>query len=77
MLYYRDLDHTLRGVDINVDPTNIRNDITRPLKFVILGQSGVGKSSIVLQYVKGEFNEYNDMTIGGMYTYVIILSEDI
>ena len=67
MLYYRDLDHTFRGIEINEDPTNIRNGITRPLKFVILGHSGVGKSSIVLQYVKGEFNEYHDMTIGGMY----------
>jgi GTPase SAR1 family protein len=69
VLYYRDLDHTItfKGVEINADPTNIRNGITRPLKFVILGQTGVGKSSIVLQYVKGKFNEYHDMTIGGMY----------
>jgi hypothetical protein len=46
VLYYRDLDHsiTFKGVEINADPTNIRNGITRPLKFVILGQAGVGKS---------------------------------
>lgn len=38
-------------------------------KLVLLGESAVGKSSLVLRFVKGQFHEYQESTIGGMYHY--------
>ena len=32
---------------------------------VSLGESAVGKSSLVLRFVKGQFHEYQESTIGG------------
>lgn len=34
-------------------------------KLVLLGESAVGKSSLVLRFVKGSFLEYSESTIGG------------
>ena len=39
-----------------------------PSKFtfwLLLGESAVGKSSLVLRFVKGQFHEYQESTIGG------------
>jgi len=36
-------------------------------KVVLLGESAVGKSSLVLRFVKGQFHEYQESTIGGMF----------
>lgn len=33
-------------------------------KLVLLGESAVGKSSLVLQFVKGQFDDYRESTIG-------------
>lgn len=38
-------------------------------KLVLLGESAVGKSSLVLRFVKGQFHEYQESTIGGKYFY--------
>ena len=35
-------------------------------KLVLLGESAVGKSSLVLRFVKGQFHEYQESTIGGV-----------
>lgn len=37
-------------------------------KLVLLGESAVGKSSLVLRFVKGQFHEYQESTIGGMFS---------
>lgn len=37
-------------------------------KLVLLGESAVGKSSLVLRFVKGQFHEYQESTIGGKWT---------
>lgn len=34
-------------------------------KLVLLGESAVGKSSLVLRFVKGQFLEFQESTIGG------------
>jgi len=39
-------------------------------KLVLLGESAVGKSSLVLRFVKGQFHEYQESTIGGKNIYV-------
>ena len=36
-------------------------------KVVLLGDSGVGKSSIAQRYCKNVFSESHDVTIGGAY----------
>lgn len=36
-------------------------------KLVLLGESAVGKSSLVLRFVKGQFHEFQESTIGGKY----------
>jgi GTPase SAR1 family protein len=39
-------------------------------KLVLLGESAVGKSSLVLRFVKGQFHEYQESTIGGKTGFV-------
>jgi GTPase SAR1 family protein len=39
-------------------------------KLVLLGESAVGKSSLVLRFVKGQFHEYQESTIGGKHNFV-------
>jgi len=36
-------------------------------KLVLLGESAVGKSSLVLRFVKGQFAEHQESTIGGKF----------
>ncbi|KAK4473508.1 hypothetical protein MN116_002870 [Schistosoma mekongi] len=45
-------------------------------KLVILGESAVGKSSIVLRLVKSQFSEYQEATIGAAYMTQTIVLED-
>lgn len=42
-------------------------------KLVLLGESAVGKSSLVLRFVKGQFHEYQESTIGGKHAVLINL----
>lgn len=42
-------------------------------KVVLLGESAVGKSSLVLRFVKGQFHEYQESTIGGTYALIAFL----
>uniref|UniRef100_A0A8C6XMX6 RAB5A, member RAS oncogene family n=1 Tax=Naja naja TaxID=35670 RepID=A0A8C6XMX6_NAJNA len=35
-------------------------------KLVLLGESAVGKSSLVLRFVKGQFHEFQESTIGAL-----------
>eukprot|EP01090_Pellita_catalonica_P011709 TRINITY_DN236_c0_g1_i1.p1 TRINITY_DN236_c0_g1~~TRINITY_DN236_c0_g1_i1.p1 ORF type:complete len:202 (-),score=39.15 TRINITY_DN236_c0_g1_i1:120-725(-) len=45
-------------------------------KLVLLGQAGVGKSNLVLRFVKGEFNPNNESTIGAAFlTQTVALSD--
>uniref|UniRef100_A0A7S1KML3 Uncharacterized protein n=1 Tax=Percolomonas cosmopolitus TaxID=63605 RepID=A0A7S1KML3_9EUKA len=38
-----------------------------PYKLVLLGESSVGKSSLVLRFVRGQFFEYQESTIGAAF----------
>jgi GTPase SAR1 family protein len=42
-------------------------------KLVLLGESAVGKSSLVLRFVKGQFLEFQESTIGGKLLYFSFL----
>ncbi|KAJ8412115.1 hypothetical protein AAFF_G00143820 [Aldrovandia affinis] len=45
-------------------------------KLVLLGESAVGKSSLVLRFVKGQFQEYQESTIGAAFLTQSVCLED-
>lgn len=54
-----------RGGTARTNGTAASNKICQ-FKLVLLGESAVGKSSLVLRFVKGQFHEYQESTIGGL-----------
>ncbi|XP_076459805.1 ras-related protein Rab-5C-like [Babylonia areolata] len=44
-----------------------KNLRSRQVKLVLLGDQGVGKSSIALRFVRGEFQEHHEATIGAAF----------
>lgn len=42
-------------------------------KLVLLGESAVGKSSLVLRFVKGQFHDYQESTIGGIFFLSLVI----
>lgn len=49
----------------NARPTVTTQGKNSSFKLVLLGESAVGKSSLVLRFVKGQFQEFQESTIGG------------
>lgn len=52
----------------------------RVYKIVVLGDGGVGKSAVTLQFVSHSFLDYHDPTIGTyicLFTYFLIIYSDI
>eukprot|EP01098_Paradermamoeba_levis_P000023 TRINITY_DN1003_c0_g2_i1.p1 TRINITY_DN1003_c0_g2~~TRINITY_DN1003_c0_g2_i1.p1 ORF type:complete len:211 (+),score=55.75 TRINITY_DN1003_c0_g2_i1:167-799(+) len=49
---------------------------TFQFKLVLLGESAVGKSSLVLRFVKGQFLEYQESTIGAAFLTQTVVLED-
>lgn len=45
-------------------------------KLVLLGESAVGKSSLVLRFVKGQFQEYQEATIGAAFLTQTVCLDD-
>lgn len=45
-------------------------------KLVLLGESSVGKSSLVLRFVKGQFHEYQESTIGAAFLTQTVCLDD-
>ncbi len=43
-------------------------------KLVLLGESAVGKSSLVLRFVRGQFFDYQESTIGGKISLLCIIA---
>lgn len=56
-----------RGGATRPNGPNAGNKICQ-FKLVLLGESAVGKSSLVLRFVKGQFHEFQESTIGGGLT---------
>lgn len=42
------------------------------VKLVLLGDQGVGKSSIALRFVRGEYTENSEATIGGEFISLLV-----
>jgi small GTP-binding protein len=51
----------------NRSTTNGQAARTCQFKMVLLGESAVGKSSLVLRFVRGQFHEYQESTIGAAF----------
>ena len=51
----------------NRQTVNGQTNRTCQFKMVLLGESAVGKSSLVLRFVKGQFHEYQESTIGAAF----------
>ena len=47
---------------------NMSADAPREVKVVLLGDAGVGKSSLVLRFVTGSFDKYSESTIGCVHS---------
>jgi len=56
-----------RVASASVRPNGTTQGRVCQFKVVLLGESAVGKSSLVLRFVKGQFHEYQESTIGGRY----------
>jgi Ras-related protein Rab-5C len=53
---------------MNASPQqNQANNRTYHFKLVLLGDTAVGKSCLVVRFVRDEFFEFQEPTIGGMY----------
>jgi len=51
---------------------------TFQFKLVLLGESAVGKSSLVLRFVKGQFHEFQESTIGAAFlTQTVVLDDGV
>lgn len=57
-------------------PTNTQAKISQ-FKLVLLGESAVGKSSLVLRFVKGQFHDYQESTIGAAFLTQTVCLDDI
>uniref|UniRef100_A0A8C7HUI2 small monomeric GTPase n=1 Tax=Oncorhynchus kisutch TaxID=8019 RepID=A0A8C7HUI2_ONCKI len=54
---------------------NTGNKISQ-FKLVLLGESAVGKSSLVLRFVKGQFHEFQESTIGAAFLTQTVCLDD-
>lgn len=58
---------------MSADTDNTVNKIFQ-YKLVLLGESSVGKSSLVLRFVKGQFLDFQESTIGGEFFLLSLFS---
>mmetsp|Transcript_16534 Transcript_16534/g.14315 ORF Transcript_16534/g.14315 Transcript_16534/m.14315 type:complete len:90 (+) Transcript_16534:2975-3244(+) len=47
------------------------------VKVVIVGDAGVGKSSVILRFVQGTFTEGYQVTIGGAFTTKLLIHKGV
>lgn len=57
-------------------PANVPQGRICQFKLVLLGESAVGKSSLVLRFVKGQFHEYQESTIGAAFLTQTVCIDD-
>ncbi|TNN35043.1 Ras-related protein Rab-5A [Liparis tanakae] len=64
-----------RGGATRPNGPNAGNKICQ-FKLVLLGESAVGKSSLVLRFVKGQFHEFQESTIGAAFLTQTVCLDD-
>ncbi|XP_035527921.1 RAB5A, member RAS oncogene family, b [Dicentrarchus labrax] len=64
-----------RGGASRPNGPNAGNKICQ-FKLVLLGESAVGKSSLVLRFVKGQFHEFQESTIGAAFLTQTVCLDD-
>uniref|UniRef100_A0A8C7HYK7 RAB5A, member RAS oncogene family, b n=1 Tax=Oncorhynchus kisutch TaxID=8019 RepID=A0A8C7HYK7_ONCKI len=64
-----------RGGATRPNGSNTGNKISQ-FKLVLLGESAVGKSSLVLRFVKGQFHEFQESTIGAAFLTQTVCLDD-
>lgn len=64
-----------RGGATRPNGPNAGNKICQ-FKLVLLGESAVGKSSLVLRFVKGQFQEFQESTIGAAFLTQTVCLDD-
>uniref|UniRef100_A0A4W5JDV4 RAB5A, member RAS onco family n=1 Tax=Hucho hucho TaxID=62062 RepID=A0A4W5JDV4_9TELE len=64
-----------RGGATRPNGSNAGNKICQ-FKLVLLGESAVGKSSLVLRFVKGQFHEFQESTIGAAFLTQTVCLDD-
>eukprot|EP00933_Yihiella_yeosuensis_P012129 TRINITY_DN120227_c0_g1_i1.p1 TRINITY_DN120227_c0_g1~~TRINITY_DN120227_c0_g1_i1.p1 ORF type:complete len:201 (+),score=44.43 TRINITY_DN120227_c0_g1_i1:90-692(+) len=65
----------LRGLNVQDQGQTARPN-TIEAKIVLLGDSGVGKSSLALRFCQGRFNPYHEVTIGAAFLQQIVRLRD-
>jgi GTPase SAR1 family protein len=56
--------------EIVLQETNVQTpEKIFPSKLILLGESSVGKSSLLLRLINRQFYNYQESTIGGMFLY--------
>ncbi|XP_069576498.1 RAB5A, member RAS oncogene family, b [Brachyistius frenatus] len=68
-------DMASRGGATRPNGPNAGNKICQ-FKLVLLGESAVGKSSLVLRFVKGQFHEFQESTIGAAFLTQTVCLDD-
>lgn len=63
-------------VATNTTTTSSSPSKTCQFKLVLLGESSVGKSSLVLRFVKGQFHEFQESTIGAAFLTQTVVIDD-
>ncbi|XP_061771453.1 RAB5A, member RAS oncogene family, b isoform X1 [Nerophis ophidion] len=71
----RESDMASRGGATRPNGPNGGNKICQ-FKLVLLGESAVGKSSLVLRFVKGQFHEFQESTIGAAFLTQTVCLDD-
>ncbi|KAI5087249.1 RAB5A, member RAS oncogene family, a, partial [Silurus meridionalis] len=64
-----------RGAATRPNGASASNKICQ-FKLVLLGESAVGKSSLVLRFVKGQFHEFQESTIGAAFLTQTVCLDD-
>lgn len=59
-----------------IDNLKLESPRDNCVKLVLLGESAVGKSSLVLRFVKGQFHEYQESTIGAAFLTQTVCLDD-
>lgn len=80
------MNHTNKQTQTNYQTAMASKGITRPngiqnkisqFKLVLLGESAVGKSSLVLRFAKGQFHDFQESTIGAAFLTQTVCLDDV